>query len=64
MTSTSAACEGQTVYGLLGHVFTERPADTAALPLYRCNMGGHQFESLSASREGKPVEFQLGWVPA
>ncbi|XVV02217.1 serine/threonine-protein kinase [Actinosynnema sp. CA-248983] len=64
MTSASATCENQQVYGLLGHIFTDRPADARAQPLYRCNMGGHHFESLSSTCEGKTVEFQLGWVLA
>ncbi|MFT7838407.1 serine/threonine-protein kinase [Saccharothrix sp. BKS2] len=62
MTSTAANCEGQAVYGLLGHVFAQQPADAPALPIYRCNAGGHHFESLDPACEGHPAEFQLGWV--
>ncbi|MBB5955563.1 serine/threonine protein kinase [Saccharothrix tamanrassetensis] len=62
MSSVSANCENQQVYGVVGHIFTARPADAPAQPIYRCNMGGHHFESLSPSCEGKTVEFQLGWV--
>ncbi|MFI9816137.1 serine/threonine-protein kinase [Saccharothrix variisporea] len=64
MTSVSANCENQQVYGLLGHIFTQQPADARAQQLYRCNLGGHHFESLSPTCEGKTVEFSLGWVLA
>ncbi|WP_452603482.1 serine/threonine-protein kinase [Saccharothrix hoggarensis] len=62
MSSVSPTCEGQTVYGLLGHVFTKPPADVPSKELYRCNLGGHHFESLSPTCEGKTVEFRIGWV--
>ncbi|WP_308102980.1 serine/threonine-protein kinase [Lentzea sp. CC55] len=64
MTSASDGCEGQKRYGgVLGHVFTAKPADVASLPLHRCNMGGHHFDSV-AGCEGYPQEFVQGWVLA
>jgi len=61
MTSPSAVCEGQTAYGLLGHIFTKPPTDAASAPLYRCNAGGHHFDSLDPACEGKAVElFKTG----
>ncbi|WP_433264020.1 protein kinase domain-containing protein [Actinosynnema sp. CS-041913] len=62
MSSVSPNCESQQVYGVVGHIFTAKPADTPAQEIYRCNLGGHHFESLSPSCEGKTVEFRLGWV--
>ena len=62
MMSISANCEGNGVYGLLGHVFTAKPTDVSTLPLYRCNMGGHHFDSVTTNCEGKTVEGQSGWV--
>ncbi|ONI88357.1 serine/threonine protein kinase [Saccharothrix sp. ALI-22-I] len=62
MTSGVADCEGQRTYGLLGYIFTAPPADVATKALYRCNAGGHHFDSLDPACEGKTVEFRIGWV--
>jgi serine/threonine protein kinase len=66
MTSSSPTCEGQTVYDArpLGYVFTVKPADVPVLPLYRCNAGGHHFDSVITNCEGDQYknEFQHGWV--
>jgi serine/threonine protein kinase len=62
MSSLSSTCEGHGVYGLLGHVFAAKPDDVATLPLFRCNMGAHHFDSVTTDCEGKSVEFQFGWV--
>jgi hypothetical protein len=66
MTSSGADCEGQPLYstGLLGYAFTKEPADVPTKKLYRCNMGGHHFDSLSDTCEGKTVEFLQAWVLA
>ncbi|USX51538.1 serine/threonine-protein kinase [Lentzea sp. HUAS12] len=65
MTSSSATCEGQTRYGgVLGYVFTAKPADVKTLPLYRCNLGGHHFDSVVENCEGYKQEFLQGWVLA
>jgi hypothetical protein len=64
MTSVSPTCEGQTVVSAtpLGHVFTGKPADVPALPLYRCLFKGTHFDSLDAKCEGYQPEFLFGWV--
>ncbi|MGW6446013.1 serine/threonine-protein kinase [Lentzea sp. NPDC055074] len=63
MTSSSATCEGQTRYGgVLGYVFTAKPSDVTTLPLYRCNLGGHHFDSVTENCEGYQREFLQGWV--
>lgn len=62
MSSLSANCEGNTVYGLLGYVLAEKPADIPALPLFRCNTGTQHFDSVTTDCEGQTVEFQYGWV--
>ncbi|GAA3644035.1 hypothetical protein GCM10022267_33170 [Lentzea roselyniae] len=64
MTSSAANCEGQTIYdnGLLGYVFTAPPMDVHTVKLYRCNAGGHHFDSLHEGCEGYKTEFTQGWV--
>jgi hypothetical protein len=62
MSSLSSSCEGHGVYGLLGHVFANKPDDVATLPLLRCNAGAHHFDSVTTDCEGKSIEFQFGWV--
>ncbi|MDX8037131.1 serine/threonine-protein kinase [Lentzea sp. BCCO 10_0856] len=68
MTSSSPTCEGQDVYDArpLGYVFTAKPADVKTLELYRCNMGGHHFDSVVSNCEGDQYkkEFLQGWVIA
>ncbi len=66
MTSSSSTCEGQIVHDAnpLGHVFTAKPSDVNVLPLYRCNLGGHHFDSLHGNCEGYTTEFLQGWVVA
>ncbi|WP_269814221.1 serine/threonine-protein kinase [Lentzea terrae] len=63
MSSVLFNCEGHGYYGELGHVFKEKPADANSLELWRCNMGGHHFESV-ADCEGYTKEGRLGWVLA
>jgi serine/threonine protein kinase len=62
MSSSDFNCEGQGYYGEIGYIFTVKPADANALPLYRCNMGGHHFDSVTSNCEGYKTEFQHGWV--
>ncbi|MGI5505367.1 serine/threonine-protein kinase [Lentzea sp. CA-135723] len=62
MTSTQPNCEGQTVLGKLGYVFSAQPADVPVLPIYRCLFKGAHFDSTLANCEGQQVEFQLGWT--
>ncbi|MFS8101090.1 serine/threonine protein kinase [Lentzea alba] len=68
MTSSSSNCEGQIVYDAnpLGYIFTAKPADVNVLPLFRCNAGGHHFDSVHTNCEGSQYtkEFQHGWVVA
>ncbi|GAB3883158.1 hypothetical protein GCM10029964_042010 [Kibdelosporangium lantanae] len=60
-TSTDAKCEGQTVVGTMGYIFTAKPAG-ASNPLYRCTYNGGHFDSISASCEGYHQEFLLGYL--
>jgi len=62
MSSLASNCEGQTVYGLLGYVLAEKPADLPSLPLFRCVTGSQHFDSVTTDCEGQTVEFQYGWV--
>jgi len=60
-TSTDAKCEGQTVVGTMGYIFTAKPAG-ASNPLYRCTYNGGHFDSISSSCEGYHTEFLLGYL--
>jgi serine/threonine protein kinase len=64
MTSSDIRCEGQRVYGNgpLGYVFTAPPTDVHTVKLFRCNAGGHHFDSLNEKCEGYTTEFTQGWV--
>ncbi|NKE58458.1 hypothetical protein FXN61_17170 [Lentzea sp. PSKA42] len=62
MTSPSSTCEGQTVLGTLGYIFTQKPSDTPSLPLYRCLFNGTHFDSIHANCEGYKLEWQFGWT--
>ncbi|HEX8870244.1 MAG TPA: hypothetical protein VF821_31565, partial [Lentzea sp.] len=61
---------GQRIYNAtpLGYVFDKnaKPSDVNVLPLYRCNAGGHHFDSVVTNCEGDQYtrEFQFGWVVA
>jgi eukaryotic-like serine/threonine-protein kinase len=63
-TSTDENCEGNPKHGLLGYIFTRKPADGEVIPLYRCardQMGRH-FDALDKGCEGATTEFPLGLV--
>ncbi|WP_243727185.1 LamG-like jellyroll fold domain-containing protein [Actinocrispum wychmicini] len=60
--STDPACEGKTVLGSLGQIWTAAPADTASTPLYRCVVNNEYFASTSANCEGYTLDRQLGFI--
>ncbi|MET0237870.1 MAG: serine/threonine-protein kinase [Kibdelosporangium sp.] len=62
MTSTDAACEGHTQIGLLGYIFTSKPAGVNSKLLYRCTYTGGHYDSTDAKCEGYTTEFQFGWL--
>ncbi|MEJ3742950.1 LamG domain-containing protein [Actinomycetes bacterium KLBMP 9797] len=55
-TSTDAACEGATVAGELGRVYTRQPANVANIPIYRCDGAGDRFESRRSDCEAAGVQ--------
>ncbi|HCT77111.1 MAG TPA: hypothetical protein DGT23_11075 [Micromonosporaceae bacterium] len=63
-TSTDAACEGATVAGEIGRVYTRQPTNVATVPVYRCNGGGDRFESQRLDCEGATNEQLLGYTLA
>ncbi|MEV4315644.1 LamG domain-containing protein [Actinocrispum sp. NPDC049592] len=58
--STDAACEGKTVVGSQGYVWTVAPAGPSQ-PIYRCK-GTDSFISADPGCAGYPMEKQLGYV--
>ena len=60
--STDQACEGATVVGPLGGVWTAAPEGVDSQALYRCSFGGERFVSLQADCEGQTVEKKLGYA--
>ncbi|MEU4746621.1 LamG-like jellyroll fold domain-containing protein, partial [Actinosynnema sp. NPDC023658] len=58
--STDAACEGKTVVGSQGHIWTVAPAGPSR-PLYRCR-GTDSFVAQDPGCAGYPMEKQLGYV--
>lgn len=65
-TSLSANCEGWTVVGQLGWIYTDPPQGQPSRAVYRCknNSSGEHFDSLSETCEGHTTEFRLGYVLA
>ncbi|WP_432856740.1 LamG domain-containing protein [Amycolatopsis sp. CA-161197] len=63
-TSPDPACEGQTVGGPIGSVYTVQPTNIATVAVYRCNNGPDHFESLDAACEGATGEGILGYTLA
>ncbi|MCP2093991.1 MULTISPECIES: serine/threonine-protein kinase [Actinosynnema] len=63
MTSLSATCETQRVYGIVGYVYEKQPpADKPSQELFRCKAGDRHFDSNEKHCDGQQVEFSLGWV--
>jgi hypothetical protein len=60
-TSTDSACEGATVAGEIGKVYTSQPGNVATMGVYRCLDGAERFESRSPTCEGKTVDRLLGY---
>jgi hypothetical protein len=61
--STDAGCEGQTVVGWLGQIWTAPPAEFASLELLRCRTAaGELFESTNPGCEGQTLVGSLGYV--
>ncbi|WIX76952.1 LamG domain-containing protein [Amycolatopsis carbonis] len=63
-TSPDPACEGQTVGGPIGSVYTVQPTNIETVAVYRCNTGPDHFESLDAACEGATGEGILGYTLA
>jgi hypothetical protein len=61
-TSSSSSCEGQTVLGEIGSVFSQPPANLYTVPIYRCNTGPDHFESNVPGCEGAPQDGLLGYA--
>ncbi|WBQ02017.1 LamG domain-containing protein [Kribbella sp. CA-293567] len=60
--SNQADCEGKTVIGALGNVWTQAPEGLTSTPIVRCNLNGQRFTSLSPTCEGFAVERTLGYT--
>ncbi|WP_433439624.1 LamG domain-containing protein [Nonomuraea sp. CA-141351] len=60
--SLDPACEGQTVTGVLGHIWTAAPEGRQSHLLYRCRAGGDHFVSPLETCEGQTVEGALGYA--
>ncbi|HWG97854.1 MAG TPA: hypothetical protein VNV66_00675, partial [Pilimelia sp.] len=60
--STDPGCEGKTVLGHMGHVWTSPPAGLASAPIYACRINGERFVSRQSTCEGFTVDGQLGHV--
>ncbi|MFH8224062.1 hypothetical protein ACH4C2_33725 [Streptomyces sp. NPDC018057] len=62
-TSLDSACEGQTVQGTLGYLWSEPPAGRPSTPVYRCNTGGgDHFDSVREDCEGQHAEGLQGYL--
>lgn len=59
--SVDAACDGKTVLGSTGHIWTSAPAGMASVALYQCVYAGQRFTNLG-SCEGHALDRQLGFV--
>jgi len=62
-TSRDPACEGNTVVGAIGAVYTKAPTNIATVPVHRCNTGPDHYESRSGCAAGTD-EGILGYAPA
>ncbi|MEJ3748473.1 LamG domain-containing protein [Actinomycetes bacterium KLBMP 9797] len=60
--SLDPACEGKTVLGSLGHIWTAEPSGVASMPLYSCRISGESYTSLQEDCEGYEFVRQLGYV--
>src|SRR5262249_13879195 len=63
-TSVDAACEGNTVLGTVGLVYTIQPTNIPTVPVYRCTATGDSFESLRSDCEGVQQHSLLGYTVA
>jgi hypothetical protein len=63
-TSTDGACEGKTVTGEIGKVFTQQPTNVATLAIYRCKTATDHFDSRQATCGGVTQEGLLGYTLA
>jgi hypothetical protein len=60
-TSAKATCDGATVVGELGWVYSVAPTDVPFLPLYSCSTGAERFDSPNANCEGVTQVEHLGY---
>jgi hypothetical protein len=63
-TSVQSDCEGKTVLGEIGRVYTVKPTNVATQPVYRCNRGADHMESWGSDCEGATNEGLLGYTVA
>jgi hypothetical protein len=63
-TSTDNACEGKTVNGAIGKVFTQQPSNLPSMAIYRCNTGVERFDSRQPGCGGATREVMLGYTVA
>ncbi|WP_194916812.1 cutinase family protein [Catenulispora rubra] len=59
-------CEGQTVIGTLGFIYSSPPTDQPSLPFYRCLVAsnGEHFDASDPNCEGQTTEHLLGYTIA
>jgi eukaryotic-like serine/threonine-protein kinase len=62
MTSFDPGCEGNRQVGVLGYIFTTKPAGVQTTPLHRCTYNGGHFDSVSSKCEGEKFEFLFGYL--
>ncbi|MFC0106678.1 hypothetical protein [Kibdelosporangium aridum] len=62
MTSVDPGCEGHTQVGVLGYIFTSKPAGVNSRGLFRCTYSGGHYDSTDAKCEGYNPEFQFGYI--
>ncbi|WP_125809101.1 LamG domain-containing protein [Actinoplanes sp. ATCC 53533] len=61
-TSVDPQCEGQTVVGEIGRVYTRQPTNVPTVAVYRCNNGPDHFESSQPGCGGAKQEGVLGYT--
>lgn len=63
-TATAADCEGATLLGEIGAIYSVQPTNVPTIGLYRCFNGVQRFDSTAENCEGSTKQKQLGYVRA
>ncbi|WP_063778084.1 LamG domain-containing protein [Lentzea aerocolonigenes] len=63
-TATAADCEGATLLGEIGSIYSVQPTNIPTIGLYRCFNGTQRFDSTAENCEGSIKQKQLGYVRA